>query len=105
MKITKEILKSLIKEEMDSLEFEQEIPEEQSLKDKMAAVMASDSSLNDKMQEIMRLLNADPDKSAEIEARQAAIAAAPDMMGVGVPDKELNHSEKMRQSLRRRLAK
>tara|TARA_R110002126_G_scaffold97954_4_gene227756 strand:- start:2074 stop:2391 length:318 start_codon:yes stop_codon:yes gene_type:complete len=105
MKITKETLKRLIKEELDSLEFEQEIPEEQSLKDKMAAVMASDSSLDDKMQEIMRLLSADPDKSAEIEARHADKAASPDQMGFAAKTKELSLDDQIRQALQQDLKK
>ena len=101
MKITKETLKRLIKEELEIFAKEGEAD---SLETRMKRVMAlPDLSLDEKMKEIMSLLNADPAMSAKMKADGEARMAAPDMMGLDVPAEELNNDDKMRQSLRRRL--
>tara|TARA_R110000851_G_scaffold238375_1_gene391193 strand:+ start:821 stop:1132 length:312 start_codon:yes stop_codon:yes gene_type:complete len=103
MKITKETLRRIIKEELETFVNEDE---GDSLEIRMKRVMAlPDLSLDEKMKEIMALLNADPTMSAKMQADGEARMAAPDMMGLDVPGEELNNDDKMRQSLRRRLEK
>jgi len=108
MKITKETLRRLVKEELDNVISESPVPSEESLKDKMSAVMKrADLSIDDKMKELARLIDEDPIASAEIQAKKASQDAKPNpWMTSGLNDEEeLSKDDKIRQALQRKLEK